>query len=128
MKIRIKHPYRQVCLFLLLGLILAACRGRELAPVIPPPTSPLVQAQIGFGVINVSFTRIHSEPDENSVSLGYLRQGTVVKIIERRLIQNRGRIESWLLVEEVFTGWLREPLIDVYDNERQARTAANAMR
>ena len=93
----------------------------------PPATSPLSQAYIGYGVTNVSYTRINSMPDDDSVSPGYLRRGSVVRIIERRLLRNGGGSESWVYVEGAFNGWLRESLVDIYDNEPQAETASRAM-
>ena len=129
MKIRLKYPYGQVSLAIIIVLLLCGCnRRREEIPVIPPATSPLTQAQIGFGVVNVSYTRVNSEPDETSASPGHLRRGSVVRIIERRIIIVSARTDSWVLVEESFQGWLRESLVDIYDNESQARTAAEAMR
>ena len=132
MKIRTKRPYGQVCRacigVVIILLLHTVCSGRSGETLVTaPPTSPLTQPQIGFGVVNVSFTRINSEPDENSISLGHLRRATVVRIIERRMIIANGRAESWLLVEEAVSGWLRESLVDIYDNELQARTAANSM-
>ena len=130
MKIRIIGHRGQVCIVVLLVvLFFGACSGRrEETPISPPLTSPLTQAQIGFGVVNTTYTRINSEPDENSVSSGYFRRGSVVRIIERRHIRNGGSNESWVLVEGTFTGWLREALVDIYDNESQARTAVESMR
>ena len=93
----------------------------------PPITSPLTQAQIGYGVVNVSYTRINADPQENSVSPGYLRQGSVVRIIERRLIHHDEKSESWVLAEGAYTGWLRESQVDIYDNEPQAETASKSM-
>ena len=129
MKIRTKRLRRQVCQAAFLILILAACSGRkEETPAMPPLTSPLTQAQIGFGVVNVSYTRVNSEPDENSVSPGHLRQGAVVKILERRQVRTGRTTESWVLVERTFQGWVREALVDIYDNEHQANTASQQMR
>ena len=93
----------------------------------PPETSPLSRPHIGFGVINVSYTRINNEPGEDGVSLDYLRRGSVVLIRERRQITENGKTESWLLVEEDYKGWLTESLVNVYENESKARTASEAM-
>ena len=93
----------------------------------PPLTFPLSQSHIGFGVINVSYTGVSADPAEGGVSLGYLRRGTVVQILERRQIRSGGKTESWLLVEEAFSGWLKETLVDVYENESKARTASDQM-
>ena len=128
MKIRTKQHCGQVYHAVFMIFLLAACNGRrEEAPAMPPPTLPLTQAQIGFGVVNVSYTRVNSEPDENSALSGHLRRGSVVRIIERRLIQTSGRPESWVQIEANFQGWLRETLVDIYNNEHQARTAAATM-
>ena len=112
-------------------LILLFCMScfvkKEETPVLPPLTYPLSQSHIGFGVVNVSYTGLGIEPVEGSVSLGYLRRGTVVQINERRQIRSGGKNESWLLVEEAFKGWLKETLVDVYENESKARTAAQSM-
>jgi len=93
----------------------------------PPPTSPLSQAYIGYGVINVSYTRVNSTPDDEGDSPGYLRRGSVVRIVERRLLRSEAAGESWVNVEGAFNGWLRESLVDIYDNEPQAQTASNAI-
>ena len=128
MKIKAIFPYRQVCLAVLVIIIAAACEGKkEENPIIPPPTSPLSQAHIGYGVINVSYTRVSSQPDEDSASPGYLRQGAIVRIRERRLFRTAGKNESWVLVDGVFSGWLRETLVDIYGNEEQAMTASKSM-
>ncbi|MCL2762253.1 MAG: hypothetical protein FWD36_03470 [Treponema sp.] len=132
MKIRIKCPKGQVHWALLILLVIAACSGKkEDTPVIPPLSSPLSQPYIGFGVVNVSYTRVNVLPKEDhaeeGVSPGYLRRGAIVSIHERRLIRDKGRSESWVLVEGNSKGWLRESLVDVYDTELQARTASESM-
>jgi hypothetical protein len=115
-----------VILVLLLG---ASCTGKkDETPVLPPVTFPLSQPHIGFGVINVSYTGVSSVPGEGGASLGYLRRGTVVQIHERRQIKAGGNTESWLLVEETYKGWLKETLVEVYENESKAQTASEAMR
>jgi hypothetical protein len=117
-------------LFLALFLLLAAaCNRKEETPIIPPLSSPLSQAYIGFGVVNVSYTRVMDNLDETALetSPGYLRRGAVVRILERRTIKNGNTTESWLRVEENSKGWLRESLVDIYDNEAQARTASGVM-
>jgi len=89
--------------------------------------------------VNVSFTHLLDEPGSGGVSRGYLRRGTVVPIIERRQIINRGNAESWVLAEgstgtagspgsEVPTqGWLNETTVDIFDNESRANTASKTM-
>ena len=128
MKIKAKLPYRQVCIAVLLAALAASCgEKKEETPVIPPPTSPLSQAHIGYGVVNVSYTRVSLMPDEDSVSPGYLRRGSVIRVTERRQFRTDDKNESWVLVDGTFSGWLRESLVDIYENEAQAQTASRSM-
>jgi len=112
---------------------MSACdRKKEETPVIPPLTSPLSQTFIGFGVVNVSYTRVAAQPEEDnlaedSASPGYLRRGSVVRILQRRLVKSQEKPESWVLVNGSCTGWLKESLVDIYDTESQARTASESM-
>ena len=132
MRIKAKYPRGQVYLAAFIIFLTVSCGGKkEEIPVIPPPTSPLSQPFIGFGVVNVSYTRVTADPEEgnheNNASPGYLRRGAMVRIHERRLTRNDGNPESWVLVEGACKGWIRESLIDVYDNELQAQTASQSM-
>ncbi|GHT92407.1 hypothetical protein FACS1894140_4380 [Spirochaetia bacterium] len=117
---------------LLTVLALSSCdRKDENLSVIPPATPPLSRQLIGYGVINVSYTHVVEEAESSSASLGYLRRGSIVKILERRPVKRTvGRteiVESWVLVEGNFRGWLPEPVVDIYDSENRARTAAGSM-
>ena len=128
--IRSRNQAFFVLILVLIAIFFVSCRnGRNESPVLPPPTSPLSRPYIGFGVINASYTRINTEPGEGADSSGVLRRGTVVLIRERRQMRigAGGRMESWLLVEETSSGWLRESFVDVFDNEPQARTASQTM-
>jgi len=128
MKIRINCILRQVFLAAIVCLSLSACNlKKEEKPVSPPLTFPLSQSYIGYGVVNVSYTRVSAGIEENGASAGYLRQGSVVRIIERRLVKNEGKTEAWVLVDGTSKGWLKESLIDIYGNESQAITAANQL-
>jgi hypothetical protein len=102
--------------------------GKGAAAVIPPPTPPLSRSVIGYGVISVSYTHIVSEPSPSAFSLGYLRKSSVVKVLERRSVNNGGVAESWVLVGDSPRGWLREDVIRVYDSEAKARTVAESLR
>jgi len=129
MKIRIKYILRQVCFAAYICLSLSACSlKKEEKPVSPPLTFPLSQSYIGYGVVNVSYTRVNASIEESGSSVGYLRQGDVVRIIERRLVKNEGKTEAWVLVEGTAKGWLKEPLLDIYGNENQAVTASKTKR
>ena len=100
----------------------------------PPATHPLARDYIGYGVVNVSFTNLLSENSPNAVSQGYIRKGTVVRIVERTQVNNKGKIESWILGESnyqssgaVSRGWLQESALLVFDSESQANTASKTM-
>ena len=132
MRVRIKCPYSQVYWAVFALFFIAACNGKkEETPVTPPLTSPLSQSFIGFGVVNVLYTRLAAHPGDDNpeehASGGYLRRGAVVSILERRLIKNQENSESWLMVEGDGRGWLRESLVDIYDSESQADTASEAI-
>ena len=123
-------------LFLLFcPIIFFSCiRSSNTSPVIPPATNPLTREYIGFGVVNVSFAHVLSEPDSTGVSQGHLRRGTVVRLIERRQIINRGITDSWVFVEgnyqvpaNIFRGWLQETALEIYNSERRANTASRRM-
>jgi hypothetical protein len=130
MRVGVSPVYRQV--WRLLALFLFSCGAKnEAVPVMPPETPPLSRAVIGYGVINVSYTHVADVPDAEGLSLGYLRRGSAVKVLERRLVKDAGIAELWVLVEEdsakKIRGWLPAPAVDIYDNEGQAKTASESM-
>jgi hypothetical protein len=135
---RIRHFYVNIQLIVLLALATAltfSCkRSAEEQPVMPPATHPLARDYIGYGVVNVSFTNLLSENSPNAVSQGYIRRGTIVRIVERAQVNNKGKIESWVLGESnyqtegaVSRGWLQESALLVFDSESQANTASKTM-
>jgi hypothetical protein len=127
MRMTAKYPFGQAML-LMYGLFLCACYGKkEESPVIPPVTSPLSGEYIGFAVINVSFTHVMAQPEEGSESLGYLRRGSLVRVIERRTITSTGGPRTWVLTEGPPRGWLREDVMDIYGSESQAKTASESV-
>ena len=139
MKINHLTGYNQPLLLILCSLLyisaLTGCsRSSNESPVLPPETRPLAREFIGFGVINVSFTHLLDEPGTDGASLGYLRQGTVVRILERRRVINRGVTELWVLAEgnyqgqgNISRGWLQESVMEIFDNESRANTASRAI-
>ena len=130
MRITVKRIIGQLTcslFFLLCLLVLCTCTVRkEEAPLIPPETSPLSREYIGFGVITDSFTHITADPSEVSPSLGYLRRGSLVKIIRRQTIKTQEGFISWVLTDGSQQGWLKEEVMDIYTNESQARTASES--
>ncbi|MCL2800215.1 MAG: hypothetical protein FWD28_00470 [Treponema sp.] len=120
----------QLCIILcIVSLISCNGNGDDLT-IVPPETSPLTRNYIGFGVITSSFTHINEDPTEESRSLGYLRRGSLVKIIRRQVLRTAEGFISWVLIDEwsesgeVKMGWLREDVMEIYNNESQARTAS----
>jgi hypothetical protein len=103
---------------------LSACFPGERSIADPPLTPPLSRPVIGYGVVSVSYTRIMKEPSPDGVSLGYIREKTVFRILERRLVQNDERTEYWVRVERDYSGWLPEAVVDIYDTEEKAGTAS----
>jgi hypothetical protein len=120
-----------VCCFIALS-----CKKNDEIRLVPPPTPPLSREEIGYGVVNVSYTHVVDKPDSRGFSLGYLRRGSVVRILERRGGgQGRPGVvpEPWALVEGRrgtgldSQGWLPESVISIYPTEAQARTAAESL-
>jgi hypothetical protein len=111
---------------ILLALALSGACGRDNREVVlnPPSTPPLSRPVIGYGVINKSYTHLTETSDHAGASRGYLRRGSVIRVIERRSVSAGDQTESWVLVEGDSQGWLPEGEVDIYDNEGQARTAA----
>ena len=91
----------------------------------PPVTQPLSRLVLGYGVVTVSYTRIYNEPSFDGVSLGYVREKTILAVLERRLIREGETQEFWVLTEGNYKGWLPESVIKLYENEGKAQTAAS---
>jgi hypothetical protein len=134
MRIWVNDYRRQVYAFLFASFMMfvpGACGGKTgEIPVIPPVTPPLSRPVIGYGVVIVSYTHLVREPGEGGIALGYLRRGSLIRILERRIIRPGENAESWVLVERPQgqdRGWLKESVVDIYDNEFQANTAAEPM-
>ena len=127
MRITLKHTFSQLLAVLGILAICACGAKKEEIPVIPPETSPLSRDYIGFGVIIDSFTHITAEPSQDSRDIGYLRRGSLVKIIKRQIIRTEGGFTSWVFMEGSQQGWLREDVMDIYESEDQAKTASETM-
>lgn len=113
-------PYRGQVSILAVLLLLGACsRASEDLPLTPPSTPPLSRSVIGYGVVNNSYTHVQNDPASESVSLGYLRRGAVVEILERR--------KSWIRVNSVYKGWIKEEGVLFYRSKAQAGTASESL-
>ena len=123
----------KVSLVLLFPLLLLFCSpNSNKDSLIPPPTNPLIREFIGYGVVTASFAQVLEEPRLDGASLAILRRASLVRIIERRIVRNRGLSEIWMLVdaqgsEGKIQGWLDESSINVFSTEVQALTAVGTM-
>jgi hypothetical protein len=127
MRITVKHTVGQLLLLITVMSVLACSGRKDETPVIPPVTSPLSRDYIGYGVITDSFTHITPEPSQDSASLGYLRRGSLVRIIKRQNVKTGNVYESWVQVDGVQNGWLKEEVMDIYNTESQAKTASESI-
>jgi hypothetical protein len=115
-------------LALIVIILFGSCkRAPEVLSLAPPPTPPLSRSVIGYGVISSSYTQVLNEPSPESVSLGYLRRGAVVEILERRIVNFRETPEPWIRVNQVYRGWIKEEGVQIYVNEAQAMTASEIL-
>jgi len=127
--------FQLFCLLLFAIAFTFSCnRSSEEQPILPPATHPLAREYIGYGVVNVSFANLLSENGPKAISQGYIRRGTILRIIERARTNNNGKIESWVLGESNYQasgafsrGWLQESSLLIFDNESQAITASKTM-
>ena len=129
------HSQAVPVLIVLFVLLFSGCnRGSQELQIVPPASHPLTRQYIGYGVVNVSFTHLLSEPGAGGVSQGHLRRGTIVRVIERQHINTPGTAGSWVLAEgnyqtpeSAFRGWLAETSVEIFDRESRAITASRAM-
>jgi len=127
MRITIKQTFSQLIVLLFMAILCSCVQKKDESPVIPPVTSPLSREYIGFGVITTSFTHILADPDQDSPSLGYLRRGSLVRILRRQAVKNAEGFSSWVLTEGTQQGWLKEEVLNIYETESQAKTASESM-
>ncbi|MCL1815075.1 MAG: hypothetical protein FWG27_04570 [Treponema sp.] len=112
---------KEAAFFLLFAMM--GCTPR--AEIDPPSTSPFSRSVIGYAVVTVSYTRVLDEPSLDSVALGYVREKTILTVLERRLINEGDTRQYWVFTEGIYRGWLPESVIALYDNEGKAQTAAS---
>jgi len=107
-------------IFLIAGTICCSSKVN----IEPPAKNPLSRSVLGYGVVNASYTRVMNEPGYDGVALGFIREKTIVTVLERRLVKEGDMKEYWVLIEGSYRGWLPESVIKLYDNEDKAQTAA----
>jgi hypothetical protein len=129
----------QVSVLIFVVLVHTACYPRPDQIARPPETAPLSAQAVGYAVVGISYARILSEPEDGAVSLGVVSGGTVLKVLERRLILKEQDSTSggersgntpdpeaayWLLTEGSHKGWIKAGQAFIYESEEKARTAA----
>jgi hypothetical protein len=127
MRVGVSPLSRQGIIFFIIILLGSCIKSGDDLPLAPPATPPLSRSVIGYGVISNSYTQVLNEPSPESVSLGYLRQGAVVEILERRMINAREKAEPWIRVNNMYRGWIKEEGVQIYVNEAQAMTASEIL-
>jgi hypothetical protein len=127
MRITAKSCFGQLLLLIVIISLCSCGIKKDENPVIPPVTSPLSRDYIGYGVITDSFTHISEDPAEDSRSMGYLRRGSLVKIIRRQAVKTTSGFVSWVLIDDQQHGWLKEEVMDIYDSESKAKTASESV-
>jgi hypothetical protein len=127
MRVTVKYTLGQAIIFLLALLQIACNIKKDETPVIPPETSPLSRDYIGFGVINSSYTYLTEDPSADSVSLGYLRRGSIVRVVRRQAVKTGSGSVLWVYIDGTQRGWLKEDAMVIYDSETRAKTASESM-
>lgn len=127
---KVNHTGRKayvVLMIVLISTMLFSCNKNQGERIMPPSSPPLSRSVIGYGMLTDSYTHILDQPESDAVSLGYLREGTVVPVLERRMIEQNNKKESWVLVKGSIEGWLKEESLVIYENEAQAKTASESL-
>ncbi|MCA1950978.1 MAG: hypothetical protein LDL24_10425 [Treponema sp.] len=115
---------------LLIGLILSSSSCFLASPekeLKPPATFPLSRSALGYVLITDTYTQLLDSLGNNSVSLGVLRKGSILPVLERRIVQSESKAERWILVMAQERGWIRESSGRLFATEAQAKTALNSM-
>jgi hypothetical protein len=112
----------------ILALSASSCRRNSFEnEIVPPLTRPLSRHVIGYGVVNANYTHILDKQGEDGKSIGFLRRGSIVEILERRPVVRGDRAEIWVLASGNYKGWLKENELRIYPSRAQALTASEAM-
>ena len=117
-----RQGLKKIILFLLLSGMFGCVPKTEIDP---PSTPPLSRAVLGYGVVTAPYTRVLDEPSHEAVALGFVREKSVLTVLERRLIREGDVLHSWVYTAGSYRGWLPESVIKLYDNQDKALTAAS---
>jgi hypothetical protein len=107
--------------------ILSSCkRNISENDIVLPATPPLSRSVIGYGVVSGNYTRILDKPGDDGNSIGFIRKGSIIKILERRPVVKDEKAETWVFASGSYIGWLKENELRVYTSMAQALTASQA--
>lgn len=115
------------CLVLTATLFASCVRSTPDYEIALPATPPLSRPVIGYGVINTNYTHVLDKQGSSGTSLGFLRKGSIVEVLERRPLVHGETSESWVLAKGDYAGWLREDELRIFPSRDQAQTAAKSM-
>ncbi|MDR1256402.1 MAG: hypothetical protein LBJ86_01490 [Spirochaetaceae bacterium] len=117
------------CLLALCGMFFLPCCKRFSVEnaIALPVTRPLSRTVIGYGVATANYTRILDNHGDGGRSIGFLRKGSIVEILERRPVVTDYAAEMWVLASGSYKGWLKENELQVYQSRAQAVTASQTM-
>lgn len=112
----------------ILALSASTCKRNSFEDeIVLPLTRPLSRYVIGYGVVNANYTHILDKQGESGKSIGFLRRGTIVEILERRPVVRGDKAEIWVLASGSYEGWLKETELRVYPSRVQAQTASESI-
>jgi hypothetical protein len=75
----------------------------------------------------MNYTRIQDQRGSDGRSIGFLRKGSIVEILERRPVVTDNIAEIWVLASGNYEGWLKENELQVYPSKAQAVTASQTL-
>jgi hypothetical protein len=112
----------------LLVLSASSCKRSSFEDeIVLPLTRPLSRYVIGYGVVNANYTHILDKQGENGKSIGFLRRGSIVEILERRPVVRGDKAEIWVFASGNYRGWLKENELRIYPSKAQALTASESI-
>ncbi|MDR2491700.1 MAG: hypothetical protein LBD20_09905 [Spirochaetaceae bacterium] len=121
-------PIRGLLTLPFIFLLAASCtKNAPDKDIVPPITAPLYRKVIGYGVVNTNYTHVLDRLGAEGKSLGFLRKGSIVEVLERRPIVREDSTENWVLAGGSYRGWLREDELKIYETEAKAKTAAASL-
>jgi hypothetical protein len=111
-----------------LALSVSSCKRNSFEDeIVLPLTRPLSRYVIGYGVVNSNYTHILDKQGESGKSIGFLRRGSIVEILERRPVVRGDKAEIWVLASGNYKGWLKENELRIYPSKAQALTASESI-